>query len=120
MSDKSSVALLGLGIMGSGMARNLLAKGFELTVFNRDRAKTKAFAAAGARAASSPREAVTSAQVVISMVADDSASRTVWLGENGALAGVQPGTVCIDSSTVTVKWVRELASAVHAKGCEFL
>jgi 3-hydroxyisobutyrate dehydrogenase len=120
MNDKPIVAVLGLGIMGSGMAHNLLAKGFGLTVFNRDSRKAKPLADAGARVASSPLDAAASAQVVISMVADDNASRGVWLGESGALAGVQAGTICMDSSTLTVKWVRELAVAVAAKKCEFL
>jgi 3-hydroxyisobutyrate dehydrogenase len=120
MNEKPTVALLGLGIMGSAMAHNLLVKGFGLTVFNRDPRKAKPFAEAGGRVASSPREAAAKAHVVLAMVADDDASRGVWLGETGALAGVRPGTICIDSSTLTVHWVRELASAVAARRCNFL
>ena len=97
--------------MGSGMARRLLANGFPLTVFNRNPEKSKPFAAEGARVANSPREAAAQAEVIISMVADDNASRSLWLGENGALAAAKPGTVCIECSTVTVDWVRELAAA---------
>ncbi len=106
--------------MGSGMARQLLRKGFPLTVYNRNPDKSKPFAAEGASVASSPCEAAVHANVIISMVADDNASRDLWLGRNGALATVAPGTVCIECSTVTAAWVQELAAAVESRGCEFL
>jgi 3-hydroxyisobutyrate dehydrogenase len=118
--SKPRIAFLGLGIMGSGMARRLLANGFPLAVFNRNAEKSAPFAAGGAHVATSPREAALGAGVILSMVADDNASRSLWLGENGALAAAGPGTVCIECSTVTVNWVRELAAAVVAKKCEFL
>src|SRR5271168_1253786 len=85
------VALLGLGTMGAGMAANWLAKGFGLTVWNRTRARTQALADKGARVATTPREAAEGADCVFAMVADDGASRSVWLGADGALAGVKPG-----------------------------
>lgn len=118
--NKPRIAFLGLGIMGSGMARRLIAGGFPVTVFNRDAEKAKPFAAEGARAALSPREAAAQADVIISMVADDHASRSLWLGENGALAGAAPGTVCLESSTVTVGWVKELAVAAARRHCDLL
>jgi 3-hydroxyisobutyrate dehydrogenase len=118
--NKLHVAFLGLGIMGSGMARRLLANGFPLTVFNRNTEKSKPFAAEGASVAGSPCEAAARADVMISMVADDNASRSLWLGENGVLATAKPGTVCVECSTVTVGWVKELAAAATARGCEFL
>ena len=71
--------------------RRLLANGFPLTVFNRNPEKSKSLAAEGAHVASSPREAALQAEVIISMVADDKASRSLWLGENGALAAAKPG-----------------------------
>ena len=78
------------------------------------------FAAEGARVATSAREAAAQADVIFTMVADDQASRSLWLGEQGALAAAQPGAVCIECSTVTVGWVRELAAAAAQKQCEFL
>ncbi len=117
---KTSVALLGLGIMGGGMARRLLGAGFPLTVYNRNPAKAAALVQEGARQAKSPREAAAGADVVLCMVADDAASRSVWLAPDGALAGMKPGAVGVDSGTLTVGWVTELAAAVRAKGCEFL
>ena len=118
--NKPHIAFLGLGIMGSGMARQLLAKGFPLSVFNRDPEKAIAIGKEGAHFAHSPGEAAAHSQVIISMVADDNASRTLWLGENGALAAAAPGTICIECGTVTVDWVKELATAASLRGCEFL
>src|SRR5450759_2980945 len=118
--SKPRIAFLGLGIMGSGMARRLLINGFPLTVFNRNAEKSKPFAADGAQVAASPREAASRAEVIISMVADDNASRSLWLGDNGALAAATPGTLCIECSTVTVGWVKELAAAAAARQCELL
>jgi 3-hydroxyisobutyrate dehydrogenase len=118
--SKPHVAFLGLGIMGSGMARRLLANGFPLSVFNRSPEKSNPFATEGARVAASPREAASGAQVVISMLADDRAARGVWMGDAGALGAAAPGTLCIECSTVTLGWVRELSAATIARGCGFL
>jgi 3-hydroxyisobutyrate dehydrogenase len=114
------VALLGLGAMGAGMAANWLAKGFQLSVWNRTPAKAQALAAKGAKTAATPREAAADADAIFAMVADDAASRSVWLGDDGALAGAKPGAVVVESSTLTPGWVRELASHARAKGCGFL
>ena len=114
------VALLGLGTMGAGMAANWLAKGFGLTVWNRTRARTQALADKGARVATTPREAAEGADCVFAMVADDAASRAVWRGDDGALAGAKTGAVVVESSTLTPDWVRELAGRARARGCAFL
>jgi 3-hydroxyisobutyrate dehydrogenase len=118
--SKLRIGFLGLGIMGSGMARRLIADGFPVAVYNRNAKKAEGFAKAGARVASSARDAASGADVVMCMVADDNASRAMWLGDNGALSEVKPGTICIDSSTISVGWTRELAAAVEARQCEFL
>ena len=118
--SKPRIAFFGLGLMGSGMARRLLGGGFPLTVFNRNAAKAAALQSEGATVAASPREAAKDAEVVISMVADDNASRAMWFGEQGALASVTRGALLIESSTLTVEWVRELAREATAKGCELL
>lgn len=113
-------AVLGLGIMGAGMSRQLLAKGFDVTVWNRDRAKAEALASAGARAASTPGAAAAEADVVLAMLADDDASRSVWLGTHGALGAMRADAIAIESSTLTVGWIRELAAAAQARGIGFL
>jgi 3-hydroxyisobutyrate dehydrogenase len=117
---KPSVALLGLGIMGSGMANRLLGAGFRLTIYNRTAEKAAPFVERGAKIAPTPREAVTRANIIISMVADDTSSRSIWLGEHGALTGAVPGTVLIESSTLSLPWVKELAAAAAARDCELI
>lgn len=119
MTTPLRIGFLGLGIMGSRMAARLAAAGFPVSVFNRDSAKCAPLVAAGARAARTPREAALDAQVVLSVVADDQASRAVWQGEDGALASAR-GAVCIESSTLSAGWARELAAAAAEKSCEFL
>ena len=118
--SKQTVALLGLGIMGQGMAGRLLSAGFQLTVYNRNRAKADALAKSGARVATTPAEAAADADVVIAMVSDDAASREIWMGANGALATARPGTCLIEASTLSVQWVTELAAAATKRKCEFL
>ena len=115
-----NVAFLGLGVMGRGMARRLSDAGFPLTVYNRGEAARKEFESAGVKVAKTPREAAKDADVVIAMVSDDNASRSVWTGDNGALAGAKSGAVLIESSTLSPEWIGELAVAAKAKGCEFL
>jgi len=117
---KQSVALLGLGTMGSGMAANLLKAGFPLTVWNRSRAKAEVSAAQGSRVAETPADAASGASVIVSMLADDVASRAVWLGKDGALAAAEKGAVLVDSSTVSPAWIAELAQAAEARGLELL
>jgi 3-hydroxyisobutyrate dehydrogenase len=114
------VALMGLGIMGTGMASRLLQAGLPLVVYNRHAERAKAAVAAGARLAASPRDAAADADVVISVVADDLASRAVWLGESGALASAKRGAVLIESGTLSSGWIRELAREVAKQGCELL
>src|ERR1039458_946377 len=104
---KQSVGLLGLGTMGAGMAANLLKAGFPLAVYNRSRAKAEVFAAQGARVAETPADAVRGASVILSMLADDAASRAVWLGPDGALAAAEKGAVLVESSTVSPAWIAE-------------
>jgi 3-hydroxyisobutyrate dehydrogenase len=117
------VALLGLGLMGSGMARRLLDAGFPLAVYNRSPEKAAALAADGAHLALTPRDAAAGAEIVVAMVADDAASRAVWFGvgdDAGALDGAADGAVLVESSTVTPEWVGELARAAARAGCALL
>src|SRR5512145_364837 len=114
------VALLGLGIMGTGLAGNLLKQGYNLTVWNRTRSKAEAFIERGAQIADTPRQAAANAEVVIVVVGDDDASREVWLGPDGALAGAKPGTILIECSTLSPDWARELAALAADHGNKFL
>jgi 3-hydroxyisobutyrate dehydrogenase len=114
------VALLGLGSMGSGMARRILGGGFPLAVYNRSAERAEPLGAQGAFVAASPKEAAKDTDVIVCMVADDVASQNMWMGENGALAGAKRGAVLVDSSTLTGKWIHELSNAAKSKGCELL
>jgi 3-hydroxyisobutyrate dehydrogenase len=114
------VAVLGLGIMGAGMARQLLARGFAVTVWNRNAGKAEPLGAAGARIAATPADAAGDAEVVHAMLADDDASRAVWMGEHGALGAMRPNAIAIESGTLTVEWMRELAAAAATRGVGFL
>jgi 3-hydroxyisobutyrate dehydrogenase len=118
--SKPPVAILGLGIMGSGMARRLLSSNFPLAVYNRNREKALPLGDAGAFVAATPKEAASRAQIILSMVADDDASREVWTGDWGALSGAVPGSALIESSTLSVDWVKRLAGKAAERGCQFL
>jgi 3-hydroxyisobutyrate dehydrogenase len=115
-----NIAMLGLGTMGSGMAANLLKAGFSVTVYNRTAAKAQPLIDAGARFASTPAEAAKGASVIISMLADDTASREVWLGKDGALNAAKKGAILIESSTVSPAWVAELAEFAEQHGTDLL
>src|SRR5207248_10985712 len=117
---KPHVALLGLGTMGAGMAGRLLSSGFPLSVYNRNAERAKPLAERGASVANSPRDAALNAEVVVSMVADDVASREIWLGPNGALTAAKSGVVWIESSTMSVGWSKELATNASRAHCELL
>jgi 3-hydroxyisobutyrate dehydrogenase len=117
----TQIAFLGLGAMGSRMAARLLAAGHSLTVWNRDPARAEPLADAGATIAATPRAAATGAAIVIAMVRDDGASRSVWLDPaTGAMDSMAPGAIAIDSSTLTVGHVQVLAQAAAARGLGFV
>ncbi|MEM1433922.1 MAG: NAD(P)-dependent oxidoreductase [Pseudomonadota bacterium] len=115
------VTVLGLGAMGSRMAGRLLDAGYALTVWNRNADAGAVLEARGAVVAATPAAAVAAAELVISVVRDDEAARDLWLAApTGALSGLRPGTLVIESSTLTVDCVRALGSAVSEAGAAFL
>lgn len=116
MDTKPNVAILGLGTMGHGMAVNLLKAGFPLAVYNRTAAKAEPLAAHGATIASTPAQAARSASVVISMLADDEASRAAWLGTEAALSAMEPDSIAVECSTVSPEWIEELHAKTGARG----
>jgi 3-hydroxyisobutyrate dehydrogenase len=113
---KPSIALLGLGTMGRGMAANLLKAGFPLTVWNRTKAKAEFLTHTAATVADSPAQAVMNSTVVIAMLADDAASRAAWLGQDGALAAMPLSSIAVECSTLSPDWIRELHEAVTHRG----
>jgi 3-hydroxyisobutyrate dehydrogenase len=117
----AKIAFVGLGNMGAGMASRLLEAGHHLTVYNRTPDKVNALASRGARVASSPKVACRDVDAVFCMVADDTASRSVWLGEEGILAAqMTPATLAIECSTLSHDWVLELAGLARSRGLSYL
>lgn len=113
----AKISVLGLGAMGARMAANLIKAGHEVTVWNRTAARADSLLEAGAKWAETPRKAAEGAEFVMTMVRDNEASCEVWLDpEHGALAGLGPNAVGIESSTVTRGWVIALAMAFGAAG----
>lgn len=119
--NMTTIAFLGLGAMGVRMAANLAKAGHAVTVWNRDAAKAQAFCEDGGSMAGTPHEAAMGAEIVISMVTDDVAARSVWLNqETGALGGMSAGAVANECSTVIPAWVRELGHSARAAGVSVL
>ncbi|KAF1013333.1 MAG: 2-hydroxy-3-oxopropionate reductase [Stenotrophomonas maltophilia] len=117
----NNITVLGLGAMGSRMAARLLSAGKTVTVWNRSATAAAALVAAGARQAGTPREVVQEADVVISMLRDDDASRAVWLDVgHGALAGMRSASIAIESSTLSPQWITELDGHMRAQNIALL
>jgi 3-hydroxyisobutyrate dehydrogenase-like beta-hydroxyacid dehydrogenase len=112
----TKVAFIGLGKMGHGMAGRYLDAGFTVAVWNRSKAKAEDLIGRGARWASSPADAADDAKAVATMVADDAASRAVWLGEDGAAATMKPGTLAIECSTVSHQHALDMARELRGRG----
>src|SRR6478672_11110185 len=117
MDTKLKVAVLGTGIMGAAMARNLLRAGHEVSVWNRDGAKTEPLAADGARHAANPSDAVKAADVVLTMLFDAAAVEDVM---RAAAPGVRPGMAWVQSTTVGVQDVPVLAKLAAEHGLDLV
>ena len=114
------IGFIGLGIMGQGMARNLLRAGFDLVVWNRTRSKMDALVSEGASAAGSPAELARACDIVITCVSDTPDVEAVVLGENGAIHGLREGSLLIDMSTISPKVTREIAARLAERGVYML
>jgi 3-hydroxyisobutyrate dehydrogenase-like beta-hydroxyacid dehydrogenase len=121
MDGEPRVAVVGAGRMGAAMVGTLRRAGLEVTVFNRTRSRAEAAAeAAGARVAATAREAAAGAQVVVSSLADDHAVGAAYTGPGGIVAGLRPGTVVCESSTIDPGTVRRLRPVVEDRGARLL
>jgi 3-hydroxyisobutyrate dehydrogenase len=116
----SRLAFVGLGAMGSRLARRLLAGGHRVTGWNRTPGKARELVAEGLTLAPSPRAAAEGAEAVFTMVTDDAALRAVALGPDGVIAGLGAGAVLVEMSTVSPAVVHELAAPVTARGASLL
>jgi 3-hydroxyisobutyrate dehydrogenase len=105
----TNITIIGQGAMGARMAKRLIDAGQNVTTWNRT------------GATQSPRQSVENADIIIAMVRDDEASRTIWLDpETGALAGMKADALAIESSTLSVAWVKELSEAMAAADRSFI
>jgi 3-hydroxyisobutyrate dehydrogenase len=114
------VGFIGLGIMGGGMARNLLKNGFALTVWNRSAEKIAPIVEAGASAGESPADVAAKSDIVITCVSDTPDVEAVILGENGVIHGLKAGGLVIDMSTISPKATREIAARLNERGIAML
>ncbi|HXF75511.1 MAG TPA: NAD(P)-dependent oxidoreductase [Methylomirabilota bacterium] len=116
----ANLGFVGLGVMGSRMARRLLAAGHTLIGYNRTKAKAEPLLDAGMKWADTPRAAAEASEVVFSMIANNRALRAVAEGDEGILAGLSAGKIYVEMSTVSPAAIRELAKQVESKGAEML
>ena len=114
MSER--IGFIGLGIMGQGMAANLLKAGFPLTVWNRTVTRMQELVAQGAHAGASPADVAERSDVVVICVSDTPDVQAVILGKHGVIHGARPGALVIDCSTISPQATREMAAALAEKG----
>src|SRR5689334_2064132 len=112
------IGFIGLGIMGQGMAKNLLKAGYELTVYNRTVRKAEELAELGAKVADTPAEAAKGNHIVITMLADPPAIESAVLGKDGVIDGLQSGAILIDCSTVDPATTESIRVAAEGKGAK--
>jgi len=116
MRQGPRLGFIGLGAIGGRMAGRLLAAGYDLTVYNRRRERTRPLEERGATVASTPAEAARNAEIVVVSVADDAAAEAVIAGPDGALSTVRPGAILINTSTVSPRLSRGLSEAALVPG----
>jgi 3-hydroxyisobutyrate dehydrogenase len=114
------VAFIGLGRMGHGMAGRYLEAGFKVAVWNRSKVKAEDLIARGAQWATSPEDAAIDADAVVTMIADDEASRAVWLARDGAAANMKAGTLAIECSTVSYRHALDMARELRGRGLVYI
>jgi 3-hydroxyisobutyrate dehydrogenase len=115
------VGFIGLGLMGSGMARNIAKAGFPLTAYNRTRSRAEDLATeTGCAIADTPRGAAEASDVLISIVSDVPDVEQVYLGPGGVIEAARPGLVCADMGTVGADCARRVHAAVAAKGADLV
>ena len=116
----ANLGFVGLGLMGSRIAKRLLATGHQVSGYNRTRAKAESLIQAGMQWKDSPREVAEAADITLSMVADTAALSSIADGPEGILAGLSPGKIYADLSTVSPRLTLDLAGRVAAIGAHML
>jgi 3-hydroxyisobutyrate dehydrogenase-like beta-hydroxyacid dehydrogenase len=114
------IGFIGLGIMGSNMAMNLIKKGYDLKVYNRTESKAEPLVKAGAKLAHSPAEAGKDVDIVITMLGDPTAVRNCALGKNGFLSSMKKNSLWVDCTTVNPSFSKEMNEKAKEKGIRFM
>ncbi len=112
MKSRKIIAVIGIGIMGNGIADNFLKDGYTLIVWNRTASKLKKLISKGAILADSPKAATEQADIVFEVSANDASSQKIWLGKEGILAGSKPNSVLITCATLSIDWTEKLIRTV--------
>ena len=118
MADR--IGFIGLGIMGRGMAANLLRKGFDVHAWNRTAARMDELAAQGAQKAASPAAVARACPIVITCVSDTPDVEAVVLGSEGVREGLQEGGLLVDCSTISPQATIRIAERIRARGAHML
>lgn len=119
LNNMKTIGIVGLGIMGRGMANNFLKNGYSLFVWNRTTSVTKEFVQKGATACATPAEVTKKADVIFEVTANDESSQKVWAEKDGILAGAEKNKILIASATLSVEWVDELIQKCKGAGLTF-
>jgi 2-hydroxy-3-oxopropionate reductase len=115
-----NIGFIGLGIMGKPMAKNLIAAGHSLTVFDINPAPVRELAALGAKTGASPKDVASQCRLVITMLPNSPEVRQVALGEDGLIHGVKKGDILVDMSSIAPRAAQEVAAELAKKGVEML
>lgn len=119
-TDQPTIALLGTGRMGAPIARNLLAAGFPVRVWNRTTARARRLMADGAHVASTPAAAADGADILLTMLADGPATERVVSGRLAALPPLAPEAIWVQMGTIGLEWTERLAAMAHVDGVSFV
>ncbi len=114
---RQPVGLVGLGKMGYGIGKNLLRKGYRLTVYDIDSTAVNRLATLGATRAGSPKEVAERSDIVVTVLPDGPDVEQVVLGPDGVLCGARPGTIVLDCSVIDPEVTRRIGAALRAEGC---
>ena len=116
----SKIGFIGLGIMGKPMSRNLLKAGFQLVIYDIDRAPVEELKQAGAEVGASPMDVAAKAHVIITMLPNSPQVKAVVLGKDGVIEGAQEGSIVVDMSSIAPLVAREVSAALSQKGIRML
>ncbi len=117
---KQKIGIVGLGVMGRGMANNFIKRDYPIFVWNRTREASEGFIQKGASVCSSPEEVAKNADIIFEITANDESSQKVWMSKDGILSGANPKKILVASATLSVEWINRLAYKCKDLGFTFM